>query len=149
MTAQALAFDEETVKLVITNLQGLKINCRTCWQIACLILQALTEPLKALKDYEAAQDCIKTDEKRDAFAKDFNSFSKLWEALSPDDVLNKYQKDYKWLSQVYLSVKPSSDDNGRLLWHALGAQTTINSRACACGWHQSRHGRIGAGCQSD
>jgi type I restriction enzyme R subunit len=28
------------------------------------------------------------------------------------------------LSQVYLSVKPASDDNGRLLWHALGAQTT-------------------------
>ena len=28
------------------------------------------------------------------------------------------------MSQVYTSVKPSSDDNGRLLWHALGAQTT-------------------------
>ena len=34
------------------------------------------------------------------------------------------EKDYKWLSQVYTSVKPASDDNGRLLWHALGAQTT-------------------------
>lgn len=50
--------------------------------------------------------------------------SKLWEALSPDDVLKQYHKDYKWLSQVYTSVKPASDDNGRLLWHALGAQTT-------------------------
>ncbi len=28
------------------------------------------------------------------------------------------------MSQVYTSVKPASDDNGRLLWHALGAQTT-------------------------
>ena len=58
---------------------------------------------------------------RDAFAKDFSTLSKLWEALSPDDVLNSFQKDYKWLSQVYTSVKPASDDNGRLLWHALGA----------------------------
>jgi type I restriction enzyme R subunit len=48
----------------------------------------------------------------------------LWEALSPDPVLNPFEKDYKWLSQVYTSVKPASDDNGRLLWHALGAQTT-------------------------
>ena len=59
-----------------------------------------------------------------AFAKDFNLLSKLWEALSPDDVLTEFQKDYKWLSHVYISVKPASDDNGRLLWHALGAQTT-------------------------
>lgn len=44
--------------------------------------------------------------------------------LSPDETLNQYQKEYKWLFQVYLSVKPTSDDNGRLLWHALGAQTT-------------------------
>ena len=67
---------------------------------------------------------INTNEKRDAFAKDFSSLTTLWEAVSPDPVLNFFEKDYKWLSQVYTSVKPSSDDNGRLLWHALGAQTT-------------------------
>jgi type I restriction enzyme R subunit len=71
-----------------------------------------------------AQDGINTNEKRDAFAKDFSSLTKLWEALSPDPVINQFEKDYKWLSQVYTSVKPASDDNGRLLWHALGAQTT-------------------------
>jgi type I restriction enzyme R subunit len=71
-----------------------------------------------------AQDCINTNEKRDAFAKDFSSLTKLWEALSPDPALNSFEKDYKWLSQVYTSVKPAADDNGRLIWHALGAQTT-------------------------
>jgi type I restriction enzyme R subunit len=30
--------------------------------------------------------------------------------------------DYRWLTQVYESVKPPSG-NGRLLWHALGAKT--------------------------
>ena len=73
---------------------------------------------------QAAQDCINTNDKRDAFAKDFSSLTKLWEALSPDPILNEFNNDYKWLSQVYTSVKPASDDNGRLLWHALGAQTT-------------------------
>jgi hypothetical protein len=43
-------------------------------------------------------------------------------ALSPDPCLSPYQTDYKWLTQVYESVKPPSD-NGRLLWHALGAKT--------------------------
>ena len=80
--------------------------------------------ISGFEGLQKAQDCINTNEKRDAFAKDFSSLTKLWEALSPDPVLNPFEKDYKWMSQVYTSVKPSSDDNGRLLWHALGAQTT-------------------------
>jgi type I restriction enzyme R subunit len=73
---------------------------------------------------QAAQECIKTNELRDKFAKDFNVLNNLWEALSPDSSLNQYQADYRWLSQVYLSIKPPADTGGRLLWHALGAQTT-------------------------
>lgn len=46
----------------------------------------------------------------------------IWEALSPDPCLNPYQTDYKWLTQVYESVKPPSG-NGKLLWHALGVKT--------------------------
>ncbi|MFA4837171.1 MAG: type I restriction enzyme endonuclease domain-containing protein, partial [Dehalococcoidia bacterium] len=123
-TAQALAFDEETVKLVITNLQELKDKLPQLLADCLSHFAGIDRTVEGFEGLQAAQDYIKTDEKRDAFAKDFNSLSKLWEALSPDDILNKYQKDYKWLSQVYLSVKPTSDDSGRLLWHALGAQTT-------------------------
>ncbi|MEQ1749024.1 MAG: type I restriction endonuclease subunit R, partial [Prosthecobacter sp.] len=46
----------------------------------------------------------------------------IWEALSPDPCLSAYAKDYKWLTQVYESVKPVSG-NGKLLWHRLGAKT--------------------------
>ncbi len=48
--------------------------------------------------------------------------ARIWEALSPDPVLSPYEKDYRWLTQVYESVKPPSG-NGKLLWHALGAKT--------------------------
>jgi len=123
-TAQALAFDEETVKLVITNLKVLKDKLPQVLAECLSHFARIDRTIEGFEGLQAAQECIKTDEKRDAFAKDFNSLGKLWEALSPDDILNKYQKEYKWLSQVYLSVKPTSDDNGRLLWHALGAQTT-------------------------
>jgi len=46
----------------------------------------------------------------------------IWEALSPDPCLGPYEKDYRWLTQVYESVKPPSG-SGKLLWHALGAKT--------------------------
>ncbi len=123
-TAQALAFDEESVKKVITNLQELR-DTLPIWVDKCLAhFACIDREISGFEGLQAAQDCINTNDKRDAFAKDFSSLTKLWEALSPDPVLNPFEKDYKWLSQVYMSVRPTSDDNGRLLWHALGAQTT-------------------------
>lgn len=123
-TAQALAFDEETVKTVITNLQELRDKLPEYMEKCLNHFRNVDRLLEGFEGLQAAQNAINTNEKRDAFAKDFSSLSKLWEALSPDPVLNAHQMDYKWLSQVYTSVKPPSDDNGRLLWHALGAQTT-------------------------
>ena len=40
----------------------------------------------------------------------------------PDASLEPYEADYRWLSQVYESVKPSTG-TGKLLWHTLGPKT--------------------------
>ena len=56
------------------------------------------------------------------FAAEYSVLAQLWEALSPDPCLRPYENDYRWLTQVYESVKPPSG-NGKLLWHALGAKT--------------------------
>ena len=37
-------------------------------------------------------------------------------------ILTAFEDDYRWLSQVYISIQPSSGA-GALLWHALGAKT--------------------------
>ena len=123
-TAQALAFDEESVKKVISNLRELNEQLPVWMEKALNHFPNIDRSISGFEGLQLAQECINTNEKRDAFAKDFSALSKLWEALSPDPSLNGYEKDYKWLSQVYISVKPASDENGRLLWHALGAQTT-------------------------
>ena len=52
----------------------------------------------------------------------YSVVSQLWEALSPDPMLKPYRDDYKWLTDVYESVRPA-DITGRLVWHALGAKT--------------------------
>ena len=70
----------------------------------------------------AAQQCLSNNEMRDKFAAQYIVLGTIWEALSPDPCLSPYQTDYKWLTQVYESVKPPSG-NGKLLWHALGAKT--------------------------
>ena len=77
-----------------------------------------------MRGLEAAQECINSDDLKDEFAKDYVYLGKLWESLSPDPIINQYFNDYKWLTAVYQSVQPGVDNTGKMLWFALGAQTT-------------------------
>jgi len=122
--AKALQFDEESVKQVITNLSELRSKLPGAMKDALAHFDGVDRELDGFEGLEAAQDAINTDEKKDAFAKDYKYLSKLWESLSPDRILDLYTQDYKWLSQVFESVKPASDNIGKLLWFSLGAQTT-------------------------
>lgn len=70
----------------------------------------------------SAQQHLPNNSVRDKFAAEYTVLGTIWEALSPDPCLSAYSKDFKWLTQVYESVKPVSG-NGRLLWHRLGAKT--------------------------
>lgn len=122
--AKALEFDEESVKQVITNLGDLRSRLPQAMADALKHFAGVDRTLDGFEGLEAAQNAISTDDKKDAFAKDFKYLSKLWESLSPDNILDPYNQDYKWLAQVFESVKPASDNVGKMLWLALGAQTT-------------------------
>ncbi|SHJ16578.1 type I restriction enzyme, R subunit [Malonomonas rubra DSM 5091] len=120
--ATALDFDEKAVQKVITNLDELKKEL-PIFMTKCLAF--FPDVDRAVGGYEglmAAQDCLPNNEIRDKFAAEFSVLSKIWEALSPDACLGPYKEDYKWLTQVYESVKPPSG-HGKLLWHTLGAKT--------------------------
>jgi type I restriction enzyme R subunit len=122
--AKALEFDEATVKQIITNLSELRGQLPQAVKDALQHFTGVDRNQHGFEGLEAAQNAINTNEKKDAFAKDYKFLSKLWESLSPDNILNLYQIDYKWLSQVYESVRPPTDNVGKLLWMTLGAQTT-------------------------
>lgn len=123
-TAKALEFDEKTVAQIISNLSELREKLPQAMKDALSHFNGVDRTLDGFEGLEAAQNAIGTDEKKDAFAKDFKYLAKLWESLSPDRILDIYQADYKWLSQVFESVRPASDNIGKLLWFSLGAQTT-------------------------
>jgi len=120
--ARSLAFDEEGFRRVVSDIAGLKSQLPGAVQ-KCLAYFAGVD--RALTGYEgllAAQACLPNNDVRDAFAGDYSTLGKLWEALSPDPALAGHEGDYRWLTQVYVSVQPSSG-TGALLWHALGAKT--------------------------
>ncbi|MDC7997025.1 type I restriction endonuclease subunit R [Gilvibacter sediminis] len=121
--AKALQFDEESVKTVITNLSELRSKLPKAVADTLAHFEGVDRTLDGFEGLEAAQNAINTDDKKDAFAKDYKYLSKLWESLSPDRILDIYSDDYKWLSQVYESVRPASDSVGKLLWYSHGPMT--------------------------
>lgn len=122
--AKALQFDEASVKDIITNLLELRDQLPEAIKITLSHFEDVDRTTVGFEGLQHAQESIKSDEKKDAFAKDYKHLSRLWESLSPDRILDTYQADYKWLSQVFESVRPASDNIGKLLWFSLGAQTT-------------------------
>ena len=120
--AKALEFDEEGFRRVVGNIAKLKDQLPTAVQKCLAYFPGVDRSIGGYEGLIAAQECLPNNDTRDAFAADYSVVSKLWEALSPDPVLEEHRTDYRWLSQVYESVKPSTGD-GRLLWHALGAKT--------------------------
>jgi len=120
--AAALEFDDQSVKQLVSNIQELKEKLPEVMQKCLAFFVGCDRTLKGYEGLIAAQQCLPNNEIRDNFASEYSVLSRIWEALSPDVVLGLFEKDYKWLSQVYQSVQPSSG-HGKLIWHSLGAKT--------------------------
>jgi len=120
--AKALEFDDKSVTAVVSNIQELKDRLPEAMQKCLAFFAGVDRTVEGYEGLIAAQQCLPNNEVRDNFAGAFSLLNKLWEAISPDPVLGEYEKDYKWLSQVYQSVQPSSG-HGKLIWHSLGAKT--------------------------
>ena len=120
--AQALDFDEKAVQQVISNLDDVKKELPKQVAACLVFFPGVDRTVGGYEGLIAAQDCLPNNEKRDAFAAEYSVLGRIWEALSPDPCLSPYETDYRWLTQVYESVRPPSG-NGKLLWHVLGAKT--------------------------
>jgi type I restriction enzyme R subunit len=120
--AQALDFDEKDVQQVVSNIDELRQVLPVQMQKCLAFFPNVDRSVGGYEGLLAAQQCLPNNEVRDKFAGEYTLLGTIWEALSPDPCLGPYANDYKWLTQVYESVKPVSG-NGKLLWHRLGAKT--------------------------
>lgn len=120
--ARALDFDEKAVQQVVSNIDELRKALPEQMSKCLAFFPGLDRTTPGYEGLMAAQQHLPDNPTRDRFASEYTVLGKIWEALSPDPCLTAYEKDFRWLTQVYESVKPVSG-NGRLLWHRLGAKT--------------------------
>ena len=120
--AKSLEFDEEGMTDVASKLAAEKAQVAIAMQKCLAFFPGVDRNVGGYEGLIAAQDCLPNNNVRDLFAAEYSVLGKLWEAISPDPVLLPLEADYRWLTQVYVSVQPTSG-TGKLIWHALGAKT--------------------------
>lgn len=120
--ARAFEFDDLNVKQVISNITVLRDQLAPAMEQAVAFFPGVDRTVGGYVGLVAAQSAIASEESRDAFGAAYSVVAQLWETLSPDPILKQYESDYRWLTSVYESVRPT-DITGRLVWHTLGAKT--------------------------
>lgn len=120
--ANALDFDEKNIQEVISNIDNVKKEMPVLMEKCLSYFYGVDRTIDGWEGLMAAQECIPTNADKDNFGADYRVLNRAFNAISPDPFLNQYLFDYKWLSKVYESVKPT-DNSGSLVWAALGAKT--------------------------
>ena len=120
--AKALFFDSESVEKVISNIESVKGKVPEMVDACIAFFPGVDRTRDDWEGLVAAQDCLPDDATKDAFGANYRALNRVWNALSPDACLNPYKVEYKWLSKVYDSIRPT-DERGKLIWAALGPKT--------------------------
>lgn len=120
--AKAFEFDDKSVQQVISNIAVLREQLAPAIEAAVAFFPGVDRTVGGYEGLIQAQTAISSDEAKDAFAAAYSIVAQLWETLSPDPILRDHESDYRWLTDVYESVRPA-DISGRLVWHTLGAKT--------------------------
>ena len=120
--ANALDYDPKEIEGVVESVEAFKKLFPAAMQKCLDYFPGVERTIEGYEGLIAAQDCLMGNEKKDAYASQFNVLKRFWEAISPDNYLNQYRRDYRWLAQVYESIKPVGGV-GSLLWESLGPET--------------------------
>lgn len=120
--ANALHFDEAGFEKVITNIDEVKAKIPELMGKCLAFFPGVDRTVDGWEGLAAAQNCLPTQDLRDEFGANYRVLHKAYNVLSPDACLNPYKIDYRWLSTVYESVRPT-DNTGHLIWSALGPKT--------------------------
>ena len=120
--AKALDFDEKSVQKIIANIDSVKKEIPRLIAKCLEYFPGVDRTIEGWEGLIAAQDCLPTNKEKDHFGADYRVLNRAFNAVSPDPFLAPYLFDYKWLSKVYESIRPT-DSTGALIWASLGAKT--------------------------
>ncbi|MNJ30457.1 Type I restriction enzyme [compost metagenome] len=118
----ALAYNPEEIDGIVEGIEKFKELLPEQLKLCLAFFPNVDRTVAGFDGILAAQECLPDNKSRDEFAAAFGVLAKLWSAINPDPFLTPYRQDYKWLAQIYESVRPVGQ-TGALVWAALGPET--------------------------
>lgn len=132
---KALTYDFETLSPVIKNIEELAKKLPKLLQKCLAYFPNIDRTKTGYEGLIAAIRCfdrpqssyLQSAQIKDNFAADFIVLQKHWEILNLKYTTAEQAKDYRWLSDIYNSMQPSTG-SGLRVWKKLGPKTikTIN-----------------------
>ncbi len=122
--AKAFDFDEKSIQDSAKNIHEVASALPLYLEKCLAYFEGIDRSKEGYDLLILAQQKLKEVEMRDSFAQDYNLLSKSWEIISPSPLLNQYEKEYIFVSEIYNSVRPINN-SGKLLWHAFGEKTKM------------------------
>ena len=120
--AKALYFDSEAVEKVISDIESVRDKVPGMIENCVAFFPGVDRTRDDWEGLLAAQDCLPDNEARDKFGAAYRALNRVWNALSPDSCLAPFKVEYRWLTKVYDSIRPT-DERGQMIWAALGSKT--------------------------
>ena len=120
--ADALRFDEVSVKTVIKNIAEVKKLIPKFLKDCLDFFPGVDRTIGGFLGLQNAQEKLKDENVKAQFGAHYTRLHKAWEVVAPDEDLLQYKNDYVWLSQVYESIRPVTS-SGNLIWTILGPKT--------------------------
>ncbi|MEA1052900.1 type I restriction endonuclease [Lamprobacter modestohalophilus] len=120
--AKALEFDEAGFQKVASNIAALKSQLPAAMQKCLAYFHGVDRSLAGYEGLVAAQNARQDWDGTATPSPPSVSASVLRGGALPDPLLQPCETDYRWLVQIYESLKPSTGQ-GALIWHVLGAKT--------------------------
>ena len=122
--AKALEFDEKGVQKAVSNIAELIRALPEAMQKCLVYFAGVDRTLQGYEGLIAAQECLPTNELRDAFAAQFQRphAPELGGGVARPGAHAVRRRTTAGWSRSTSRLKPSTG-TGRLLWHALGAKT--------------------------
>lgn len=119
--AKAFTFDDKKMRNIVENVDGVKKDFEKYLKLSLNYFLGIDRTDDGVETLIAAQERLKDEKVREEFGANYRALSRAYEIISPDPFLNPYVSDYKWLSKVYASIRPT--DRSRLIWALYGAKT--------------------------
>lgn len=97
--ARALQFDEAGMREIVTNIGEVKKQIPSLIKKCLDYFLGVDRTIEGWEGLAAAQECLPTNNEKDAFGADYRVLNRAWDSLSPDPFLAPFKMDYRWLAR--------------------------------------------------